>query len=408
MSKMPKLLCVDDQPINIQILHQIFGADHEMFMATDGPQALALCEQIMPDLVLLDVMMPEMNGHEVCRQLKQNPLTADIPVIFITAQTNIDDEAAGLKEGAVDFITRPFNAGVVRARVQTHLQLHHLKESLEEKVMARTHELELAQHRLHESQEKLTASEAKATISTLIASVSHELGTPIGTSLMAASSFEQNAVKFRKKFDAGLVKRSDVSGYIDELTEISSIIQRNLFRASELLSNLRQVSADQASEQRRTFNLADTIREIIDTIGPSIRRKPHRVELSIPPDIIMDSQPGSLGQIVINLINNAYLHAFENRSSGLLKIEALLSGESVRLSFIDDGEGIPEENLLQLFEPFFSTKIGRGGTGLGMAIVHNVVTKTLGGSIRVDSALGIGTRFDITLPLVMPDKKLPG
>jgi len=406
MSKLPKLLCVDDQPINIQILHQIFSVDHEMFMAMDGAQALVLCEQIMPDLILLDVMMPEMNGHEVCRRLKQSPVTADIPVIFVTAQTNIDDEAAGLQEGAVDFITRPFNASVVRARVQTHLQLHRLKENLEAKVLARTHELELAQQRLQDSQEKLTASEAKATISTLIASVSHELGTPIGTSLMAATSFDENATRFKNKYEAGLIKRSDVGNYVNELTEISSIIQRNLLRASELLSNLRQVSADQASEQRRTFDLAETIKEIIDTIGPSIKRKPHRIELAIPPDIIMDSQPGSLGQIVINLINNAYLHAFENRSSGLLKIEAQLIGQTVRLSFIDDGEGIPEENLLKLFEPFFSTKIGHGGTGLGMAIVHNVVTKMLGGSIKVDSAVGAGTRFDITLPLIMPEKKL--
>ena len=404
MDKLPKLLCVDDQPINIQLLHQIFGGDHEIFMATTGPQALALCEQVRPDLILLDVMMPAMDGHEICRNLKQNPVTADIPIIFVTAQTDIEEEAAGLAEGAVDFISRPFNAAVVRARVHTHIQLHQLKEHLEEKVLSRTNELELTQHRLHDSQEKLTASEAKATISTLIASVSHELGTPIGNSLMAASSLADNSTEFKKKFETGGVKRSDVAKFMDELTEISSLIQRNLVRASELLSNLRQVSADQASEQRRTFDLADTIKEIVDTIGPSLKRKPHRVELHIPPNIVMDSQPGSLGQIVINLINNAYLHAFENRPSGLLKIEARLIAHSVLLSFIDDGQGIPEENLALLFEPFFSTKIGQGGTGLGMAIVHNVVTKTLGGTIEVSSTVGVGTRFDITLPLFMPEK----
>lgn len=402
---MPKLLCVDDQPINIQILYQIFGEDHEMVMATSGHEALALCENSLPDLILLDVMMPGMSGHEVCRRLKQDTRTANIPVIFVTAQHNIDEETAGLREGAVDFISRPFNAAVVRARVETHVQLYQLKESLEEKVKMRNQELELAQQRLHDSQEQLTLSEAKATISTLIASVSHELSSPIGNSLMASSSLHEFAMEFKRKFDSGSMKRSDVPTFVGELNEISSLIQRNLKRASVLLSNLRQVSADQASEQRRTFDLAETIKEIIDTIRPSLKRKSHRIVLNIPANIMMDSQPGSIGQVVINLINNAYLHAFENCEDGVLTIEAKLMGEKVLLTISDNGAGIPEEHLSKIYEPFFSTKIGKGGTGLGMAIVHNLVTKTLGGTIKIQSAVGVGTEFEIRLPLSIPFKK---
>lgn len=167
-----ELLCVDNQPINIQILYQIFGFDHEMFMATNGMQALKLCETMSPDLILLDVMMPEMNGFEVCRKLKQNPQTTNIPVIFITAQCNTDAETVGLEEGAVDFISRPFNDAVVRARVHSHIQLFQLKENLEEQVKIRNNELELAQQRLHDSQEQLAISESKVTVSTRIASVS--------------------------------------------------------------------------------------------------------------------------------------------------------------------------------------------------------------------------------------------
>ncbi len=402
---MPKLLCVDDQPINIQILYQIFGEDHEMVMATSGHEALALCEESLPDLILLDVMMPGMSGHEVCRRLKQDSRTANIPVIFITAQYNIDEETQGLQEGAVDFISRPFNAAVVRARVQTHIQLYQLKESLEEKVKIRNQELELAQQRLHDSQERLTMSEAKATISTLIASVSHELSSPIGNSMMAASSLHDYALEFKRKFDTATIRKSDIPIFMSELNEISSLIQRNLKRASVLLSNLRQVSADQASEQRRTFDLAEAIQEIIDTIRPSLKRKPHRIVLNIPPNIIMDSQPGSIGQVVINMINNAYLHAFEGRDDGVLTIEANLIDDKVMISFIDNGAGIPSQHLSKIYEPFFSTKIGKGGTGLGMAIVHNLVTKTLGGSIKIQSTVGEGSRFDIQLPKNIPFKK---
>ena len=119
----PRLLVVDDQPINIQALYQIFHVDHEVFMATSGRQALDFCQRDPPDLILLDVVMPEMDGLEVCRHLKANPLTAGIPVIFITAQTEPADETRALEAGAVDFITKPVNPAVVRARVKTHLTL---------------------------------------------------------------------------------------------------------------------------------------------------------------------------------------------------------------------------------------------------------------------------------------------
>jgi diguanylate cyclase (GGDEF)-like protein len=122
-SRPPRLLVVDDQPVNIQALYQAFAADHQVLMATNGPQALALCASQQPDLVLLDVVMPAMDGHEVCRRLKADPATRDIPVIFVTAH---DDEAAetqGLEAGAVDFISKPINPKIVRARVKTHLTL---------------------------------------------------------------------------------------------------------------------------------------------------------------------------------------------------------------------------------------------------------------------------------------------
>ena len=119
----PKLLVVDDQPINIQSIYEIFQNDHDVFMATTGQEALTFCHKTQPDLILLDVLMPGMNGHEVCQQLKSDPLTANIPVIFITAKDSAADESQCLNEGAVDFITKPVNPAVIRARVRTHLTL---------------------------------------------------------------------------------------------------------------------------------------------------------------------------------------------------------------------------------------------------------------------------------------------
>jgi PleD family two-component response regulator len=132
--QLPCLLVVDDQPINIQALYRIFAPEHRVLMATNGVQALALCKQDPPDLVLLDVVMPGMNGHEVCARLKAEEATRNIPVIFVTSQTDSEEETKGLELGAVDFITKPVNPAVVRARVMTHLTLKAQSDQLRQMV----------------------------------------------------------------------------------------------------------------------------------------------------------------------------------------------------------------------------------------------------------------------------------
>ncbi|WP_295871031.1 PleD family two-component system response regulator [uncultured Zhongshania sp.] len=128
----PKLLIVDDQPVNIQVLYQVFSASCEVFMATSGKQALEVCQQKKPDLILLDVVMPDMDGIEVCRALKAEPESQDIPVIFVTSQDSPEEETLGLEVGAVDFITKPVNPAVVKARVKTHLMLKVQADALRE------------------------------------------------------------------------------------------------------------------------------------------------------------------------------------------------------------------------------------------------------------------------------------
>lgn len=404
----PTLLVVDDQPTNIQLLYEVFSQDHDVFMATSGEQALEFCASHLPDLILLDVVMPGMDGRMVCVRLKSDARTRDIPIIFVTALNDPEEETTGLQMGAVDFISKPINAAVVRARVHTHLMLRQtlrqfqdLNENLEQRVAYRTAELQQALTSLQQSRDELAQSEAKATLSTLIASVSHELGTPIGNSKMVASSLMDQTRTMDTAAKAGQLKRSDLMHFIEQVAEGAGLLQSNLERAVKLLADFRQVAADQASEQRRIFDLAGVVGEILHTLSPSLKRHPHRVVVDIATDIAMDSQPGPVGQIVINMVNNAYLHAFENRTDGLLTISARCEDDRVKISFVDNGVGMSTEQMEKLFEPFFSTKIGKGGTGLGMAIVRNLVTKTLGGSISVESDLGKGTRFNVELPRVM-------
>lgn len=259
--------------------------------------------------------------------------------------------------------------------------------------------------KLRDSQEELARAETRATLSTVIASVSHELSTPLGNSLMMANNLVDQGREFQKTLDANDIKRSELNNFVATVRKGHDLMERNLQRAAALLRNFRQVANDQASEQRRTFDLATVVQEIVETLSPSLKRYPHRVDLFIPDAITLDSFPGPLGQVLINLVNNAYLHAFEGRNNGVLTITASAREGRVLWTIADNGVGMSIETQKRLFQPFFTTKGQRGGTGLGLSIVSNLVTKTLGGTITVNSTEGSGTTWLIDLPLVAPQGK---
>ena len=291
----------------------------------------------------------------------------------------------------------------VTDKVAADEEIRELNSTLERRVQDRTAALEAAMETLRLAQEELARSETQAALGTIVASVSHELSTPLGNSLMTAGTLVDQSRQFQQSLDSGNLRRSELSAFVAQVNDGNGLLLRNLQRAVELLRNFRQVVNDSASEQRRVFDLAGLVTEVVGTLTPSLKRYPHRIEQQIAPGIRMDSFPGALGQVIINLTNNAYLHAFDGRTDGVLRISAHLQGEQARVRFEDNGVGISPEHLERLFEPFFSTKHGKGGTGLGMGIVDNLVRKSLGGSIAVTSTEGQGSCFELVLPLVAPE-----
>jgi signal transduction histidine kinase len=256
-----------------------------------------------------------------------------------------------------------------------------------------------AYRQLKDTQAQLAAREKLASLGSLVAGVAHELNTPIGNSLLMASTLQEKTDMLAARFTQANLKKSELEGWIGAAREASALIQRSLHSAAELVNSFKQVSVDQASTQRRRFDLAQVCHEIAATIMNQVRRGGHALEIQVEPGIVMDSYPGPLGQVLINFVNNALVHAFD-APGGTMVLAAGLSGpDRVRIAFRDDGRGIPAEHLSRIFDPFFTTRMGQGGTGLGLNIAYNIVTTLLGGSIRVDSGAEGGTVFIVDLPL---------
>lgn len=292
-------------------------------------------------------------------------------------------------------------------------EIRELNATLEQRVIERTEELQQANEELaltletlNKAQEELVRSEKLAALGSLVAGIAHELNTPIGNSLMVASTLADQTKILTERYKRNSLKRSTLEGYIDDASRAGDILVRNLQRAANLVNGFKQVAVDQTSSQRRIFSVAEVVSEIMLTMWPTLKKTSFVVTQDIPALLTMDSYPGPLGQVLTNLVNNALLHGFEGRQSGTVLIAAEESPAGwIELTVTDDGVGIPQANLNRIFDPFFTTKLGAGGSGLGLNITHNIVTGVLGGRIRVQSKVNAGTTFILTLPVVAPQRQ---
>ena len=252
------------------------------------------------------------------------------------------------------------------------------------------------------AEHQLLQSEKLAALGNLVAGVAHEINTPLGVAVSAASYLKSLSVDFQKLFEAQQIRKSDLEIFVARVVEAGDLVVSNLGRAAELVASFKQVAADQASENRRSFALKEYLEETLVSLKPQWKNRPLTLNVRGPSNLAFDSYPGAIAQIVTNLLINALVHAFAPEQSGTIDIRVEDRGRSVCLKFADDGQGVAPENLPHIFEPFYTTKRGQGGTGLGLQIVHNLVTKVLGGTVTCTSKLGQGTVFEMTLPKMAP------
>ncbi|MBI3285831.1 MAG: HAMP domain-containing protein [Burkholderiales bacterium] len=293
-------------------------------------------------------------------------------------------------------------------------EIRNMNTTLERRVSERTQALEAANseltivlENLQRAQRELLRTEKMAALGSLVAGVAHELNTPIGTSVTIASTLQHHTDDILQEMSQGL-RRSVLDEYLKNAKTGTDILLRNLSKASELVISFKQVAVDRTSANRRVFTLDEMLTEIIVTLGPTIRKTRHDVMHTVPPKILLDSYPGALGQVLTNLINNAFIHAFEGDFRGTVAISGRFqTPDTVEIVVADNGKGIPGANLGRIFDPFFTTRLGQGGSGLGLNIAYNLVTGVLGGNIMVDSEAGKGTSFKLILPCAPKMPEVP-
>lgn len=317
----------------------------------------------------------------------------------------------GLQE--LDFLAKAFNT--MLDRIERHIdkqqhaehEVRRLNQNLEEKVKQRTMALKEANQellstleKLHQYQHQLVENEKMASLGDMVAGVAHEVNTPIGLGVTASTLLRDRLADIRIAFDEKKLTAGQLDKFINEGDENLGIIYRNLNRAAELISSFKQVAVDQSNEGNRQIILRQLLHEVLLSLNPKLKHHKHKIHIDCDESLCIESKPGPINQILINLIINSIVHGFEFIEQGNINISVKIENLNILyMNFKDDGKGVPETLRRKIFDPFVTTKRGEGGSGLGMHLVYNLVTQALNGSIQVMSEEGKGIEFDIRFPI---------
>lgn len=284
-----------------------------------------------------------------------------------------------------------------------NIRLEHLVEERTQQYVEANTSLQESLENLKLTQNQLVQSEKMASLGNLVAGVAHEINTPLGVSVTASSFLEDKTRRFIKSHSEQTLSDEDLNKYLEITSEATAMISTNLNRAADLINSFKQVAVDRSSENRRRFNFAENIEELLTSLKPHIKRTNHIINVNCLEGLIVDNYPGVFSQIFTNLIMNSLIHGFDNIPNGEITFN-ISQDEGLLIEYIDNGVGMDSKTLEKIYDPFFTTKRNtKGGTGLGMHIVYNLIVQSLGGKVDCFSKPGEGARFIIKTPLEPPE-----
>lgn len=386
-------MLVDDNPDNLRTLKALLDAHgYKTFAAINGELALQAMSEVQPELFLLDIQMPNMDGYEVCQQLKKEPRTRDIPVLFISALHEPMDKVKGFEVGGVDYISKPFQSEEVLARVKTHLNLYHLQQGLESRVSARTLELidtnkalRKAEEETAQQRERLARLARIQVAGEMATSFAHEVNQP----LAAIESYAQ----------AGLQRLETDPDNIAKLEELLDKIRNQANRAGAVIEHLRAMV--KKHETRNVIvDVNDLLNESVGLAEIEIASCGCRVKVIIEhelPEIEVDKI--QIQQVILNLIRNAVdaVCDLKEEEKKLLVVQSSLNDKKeVEVSVTDNGKGVPDSDIEKLFNPFFTTK--ETGMGIGLSICRSIIEGHSGKIWYSSNPVG-GAIFHFSLPV---------
>ncbi|WP_442945299.1 hybrid sensor histidine kinase/response regulator [Nostoc sp.] len=428
LSKPIHILLVDDNPNNLKVLSEMIqGYGWKALMATNGESAIEQTEYALPDLILLDVMMPGIDGFETCRRLKANPITQNIPVIFMTALSDSKDKVKGLEIGAVDYVTKPFQQEEVIARLKLHLKISHLTYTLEQRVQERTAELTQSLQQLQQTQLQLIQSEKMSTLGQLVAGIGHEINNPIGfiegnfsyiteytNNLLHLVNLQQQKLPHPEPEIEELLNQMDFEYLAEDIPKLLASMRQGIDRLKGISLSLRTFARSDISSKME-FQIHEGINSTLMLLKHRLQNKKDCSTIEVvtqygklPP---ISCYPGQLNQVFMNIIANA-IDALDdlNQNHSYQKIAACpntitittsvnYQQETVIICIQDNGPGMLPEVQTRIFEQSFTTKPVGKGTGLGLAISYQIIVDKHNGQIDCLSIPGKGTKFIITLPI---------